>query len=126
MTAIPSYPFESDRLIGTVVEVGPDLVKANLPLSTADEPQLRHGERVGAGEVGEFVMLETGAIGILGRITHVRLPERERLAVEPRFGGAPEPHPIGTIQMLCTVPLSGRGPRRGIERHPRVGAQVFS
>lgn len=126
MTAIPSYPFESDRMMGTVVEVGPDSVKANLPLSAADEPQLRHGERVGAGEVGEFVMLECGDVGTLGRITHVRLPERDRLTIEPRFGSSPEAHPIGTIQLLCTVPLGGRGPRRGIERHPRVGAHVFS
>jgi hypothetical protein len=126
MTSVPSYPFELDRLMGTVVEVGPDLVRANLPLSAADEPQLRHGERVGAGEVGEFVMVEVGDLGLLGRITHVRLPERDRLVVEPRMGGAPAPHPLGTIQLLCTVPLSGRGPRRGIERHPRVGARVFS
>lgn len=126
MTSIPSYPFEADRLVGTVVEVGPDLVKANLPLSSADEPQMLYGERVGAGEVGEFVMLESGAVGILGRITHVRLPERDRLTVEPRLGNSPDAHPIGTIQMLCTVPVSGREPRRGIERHPRVGAQVFS
>lgn len=126
MITLPSYPFEPDRLVGTVVEVGPDTAKANLPLSTADEPQLRHGERVGAGEVGEFLMLESGDLGILGRITHIRLPERDRLAVESRLGEAPEPHPIGTIQLLCTVPLSGRGPVRGIERHPRVGARVFS
>jgi hypothetical protein len=112
--------------MGSVVEVGPDLVRANLPLSASDEPQLRHGERVGVGEVGEFVMIEAGDLGILGRITHVRLPERERLAVEPRMGETPAPHPIGTIEMLCTVPLSGRGPRRGIERHPRVGASIFS
>jgi hypothetical protein len=98
----------------------------NLPLSTADEPQLRHGERVGAGEVGEFVMLESGDVGILGRITNVRLPERDRLTVEAQMGKAPVPHPIGTIQLLCTVPLSGHPPQRGIQRHPRVGAQAFS
>ena len=126
MTALPNYPFEPDRLMGTVVEVGPDSIRANLPLSAADEPQLRHGERVGAGEVGEFVMVEAGELGILGRITYVRLPERDRLSVQPRMGTVDTPHPIGTVQMLCTVPVDGRAPRRGIERHPRVGARVYS
>jgi len=122
----PTYLFEPDRLIGTVVEVGPDSAKVNLPLAAADEPQLRHGERVGAGEVGEFVMIEAGDIGIFGRLSLVRLPERDRLAVQPRMGASATPQPIGTVQMLCSVPVGGGGPARGIARHPRVGARVYS
>ena len=122
----PSYLFEADRRIGTVVEVGPDFAKVNLPLAAADEPQLRYGERVGAGEVGEFVMLESGNVGIFGRLSLVRLPERDRLAVEPRMAAREQPHPLGTVQLLCTVPVSEGRPARGIARHPRVGARVFS
>jgi hypothetical protein len=118
--------FEADRRIGTVVEVAPDFAKVNLPLAAADEPQLRHGERVGAGEVGEFVMVESGDVGIFGRLSLVRLPERDRLAVEPRMAAPEPPHPIGTVQLLCTVPVSGGRPIRGIARHPRVGARVYS
>lgn len=122
----PSYLFEADRRIGTIVEVGPDFAKVNLPLAAADEPQLRHGERVGAGEVGEFVMIESGDIGIFGRLSLVRIPERDRLAVEPGVAGTGRPHPMGTVQMLCSVPVSSGRPTRGIARHPRVGARVYS
>jgi hypothetical protein len=122
----PSYLFEADRRIGTVVEVGPDFAKVNLPLAAADEPQLRYGERVGAGEVGEFVMVESGDIGIFGRLSLVKLPERDRLAVEPRMASREQPHPLGTVQLLCSVPVSAGRPTRGIARYPRVGARVYS
>lgn len=123
---LPAYLFEPDRLIGTVAEVGPDYVKANLPLASAEEAQLRHGARVGAGEVGEFVIVEAGEVGIFGRLTTVRLPERERLSVEPRMGHRPESHPIGSIQLLTTIPTTGDPPGRGVTRFPRVGARVYS
>ena len=122
----PSYLFESDRLIGTVTTVGPEEARINLPLASADEPQLRHGERVGAGEVGESVVIEAGDVGIFGRISEVRLPERERLAVQPGMGDSRPSNPVGTVQMLCTVPVSGAGPERGVARYPRVGARVYS
>jgi hypothetical protein len=125
-TKLPSYLFEADRRIGTVVEVGPDFAKVNLPLAAADEPQLRHGERVGAGEVGEFVMIESGDLGIFGRLSLVRLSERDRLSVEPGMGKQEKPQPLGTVQLLCSVPVSGGMPHRGIARHPRVGARVYS
>jgi hypothetical protein len=126
-TSLPSYPFDSSWLIGTVVEVGPDFARINLPLAAQDEPQLRDGERVGAGEVGEFVMIECGDVGVFSRLTTVRLPERDRLTIEPKMGNSSSsPHPIGTLQMLCSVPLAGGGPVRGIARHPRVGARVYA
>lgn len=87
---------------------------------------MHHGERVGAGEVGEFVVIEAGNVGIFGRVTLITLPERERLAVEPRMGQSGTAHPVGKIQLLTTIPLDGRDPKRGITRFPRVGARVYS
>ncbi|PAX00465.1 hypothetical protein, partial [Acinetobacter baumannii] len=92
-----NYIFEADRHIGVVVEVYPDRAVVNLPLAAADDPQLRYGERVGAGEVGEFVMVECGEIGLFGRLSSVRLPERERLSIDPPIGVRSEPHPLGTV-----------------------------
>jgi hypothetical protein len=126
MSELPAYLYESDRLIGSVVEVGPSRIRLNLPLASADEPQLRHGQRVGAGEVGEFVIVDSGDVAILGRITLVQVPERDRQTVQPRFGEQPTAHPIGTAQLLCTVPVDGGAPIRGISRHPRLGARVYS
>lgn len=126
MTRPPSYIFEADRHIGTVVEVHPDRAVVNLPLAAADEPQLRYGERVGAGEVGEFVIVECGEIGLFGRLSSVRLPERDRLSVDPPIGARRMPHPLGTVELLCSVPVTGGPPVRGIERSPRIGARVYS
>lgn len=87
---------------------------------------MQYGERVGAGEVGEFVIVEAADVGIFGRITEVRLPERDRLSVEPRMGRSAESHPIGAIQLMTTIFLSGEKPQRGVQRFPRVGARVYS
>jgi uncharacterized protein len=122
----PSYLFEGDRAIGSVVDVAADHVRANLPLASAQEAQMRHGDRIGAGEVGEFVVIETGEYAVFGRIIDIRLPDRERLAVEPRMGRRSEAHPIGKIQLLTTIPTNGDPPQRGIVRFPRIGARVFS
>jgi uncharacterized protein len=126
VTRPPTYIFEADRTIGTVVEVHPGRAVVNLPLAAADEPQLRYGERVGAGEVGEFVIVECGDIGLFGRLSTVRLPERDRLSVDPPIGARPEPHPLGTVELLCSIPVTDGSPVRGIERSPRIGARVYS
>lgn len=126
MSRPPSYIFESDRHIGTVIEVQPDRAVVNLPLAAADEPQLRYGERVGAGEVGEFVIVECGEVGLFGRLSNVRLPERDRLSVDPQVGSRSEPHPLGAVELLCSVPVADGPPVRGIERSPRIGARVYS
>jgi hypothetical protein len=54
--AIPTHPFDSQRCIGTVVEVSPDSVKANLPMAAAAEGRWLFGHKLGTGEVSEFVV----------------------------------------------------------------------
>jgi DNA helicase HerA-like ATPase len=87
---------------------------------------MQHGERVGAGEVGEFVVIEAGDVGVFGRITMITLPDRDRLTVEPHMGGSTDAYPIGKIQMLTSISLDGLPPKRGISRFPRVGARLYS
>ena len=77
------HPFESQRCIGTVTQVGPNSVRANLPRAGENGSRLHHGLRVGGGEVGEFVVIECDELAVFGRVLDVRLPERERLTVEP-------------------------------------------
>jgi uncharacterized protein len=120
------YLFDAERLIGSVVEVAPDRVRVNLPIAAAPEPQVQHGDRTGAGEVGEFVVIEAGEFGLFGRISHVRLPEHERLSVERGTGPSVDVHPVGTVELLTTIPLGGAPPQRGVVRFPRVGARVYS
>ncbi|HEV7437690.1 MAG TPA: ATP-binding protein [Pseudorhizobium sp.] len=62
---------------------------------------------------------------MLGRITEVKLPDAERLTVEPTMGKAPEPHPIGRIQLLASVDQRKKRLVRGLRAHPRVGDAVY-
>jgi hypothetical protein len=97
-----------------------------LPNAARGEAQWHHGHRQGRGEVGDFVLIEVGACAIFGRIVNVRLPERERLSVEPSFGGAPPAHPVGTIQLLSTLSLESAEVQGGISHHPRLGSRIFA
>jgi hypothetical protein len=125
-TALPLYPFDPQLCIGTVSEVGPTFAKGNLPNAADPEAQWHHGHRQGRGEVGDFVLIEVGGCAIFGRIVNIRLPERERLTVEPSFGGTKAAHPVGTIQLLSTLSLENAVVRGGISRHPRLGSRIYA
>lgn len=120
------YPFDSQRLIGTISEVGPTYAKVNLPDAAAREGKLLHGHHFGTGEVGQFVAIECGDTATFGRIISIKLPERERLSVEHELGTAQKSHPIGTIQLLTTVALKDGNVAGGIAQYPRLGSRVFA
>ena len=126
MSALPIAPFEDDRHIGSVIEVTPVSIRANLPLASKTEGLVLHGNYFGAGEVGEFVCVECGKTAVLGRINQVKLPEKDRLTVEPQLGKRPPSHPIGTIQLLCSISISTGEVTPGITDFPRVGVAVYS
>jgi len=56
----------------------------------------------------------------------VRLPERERLSVEPSLGEQENVHPVGNIQLLATIDLTDYSISTGISCHPRLGSRVYS
>ncbi len=81
---------DPDYYIGTVTFVGASLVQANLPQATA-RPERR---RLSRGAVGEFVFIDCEQYKLLGRILEVRVPDVERLSLEPSLGTPPDPHPM--------------------------------
>jgi hypothetical protein len=109
--ALPVYPFDPERCVGTVSEVGPSQARVNLPRAALPDGQWLHGHRLGAGEVGEFVVLECGDAGIFGRLINVKLPERERLSVEAELGVTRAAHPVGTVQLPLCARICNRSPR---------------
>lgn len=123
---LPAYPFEPERYVGTAVEIGPRRARVNLPGAASLDGELHHGDRPGGGDVGEFLAIDAGEVAVLGRLTEIRLPERDRLAVEPRIGKDPQVHPIGNVQLLTSVPLDGSAVKRGVTRFPQIGARVYS
>jgi uncharacterized protein len=112
---------DPDKYLGTITNVGPSIVHANLPHATA-RPETR---RLARGAVGDFVFIDCENVKLLGRVIEVRIPDAERLTVEPSLGKPAEPHPIGRIQLLATVEQSARKIQRGVKTHPRVGDGVF-
>ena len=75
---LPLYPFDPERLIGTVSEVGPTYAKANLPRAAILEGQWLHGHHLGAGEVRQFVVIQCGDTGAFGRVISVKLPDADQ------------------------------------------------
>jgi len=112
---------DPEQYIGTITQVGAASAQANLPQSTA-RPERR---RLARGAVGDFVFIDCEQFKLLGRIIDVRIPDAERLTVEPALGAPPEPHPIGRIQLLATVNQSAQRLQRGLKVHPRVGDGVY-
>jgi len=126
MENLPTNPFEISRNIGTITQINPSTAKANLPWASLDSAKHESGSRIGAGEVGEFVFIETDAYAVFGRITDVRLPDSERLTVEVNLGRDIETHPIGYIQLLSAIDLFRKEVCQGIPLHPRLGSKVYS
>lgn len=112
---------DPEQYIGTITQVGAAVVQANLPHASA-RPERR---RLARGCVGDFVFIDCEHIKLLGRIVEVKIPDAERLSVEPVMGAPPECHPIGRIQMLATVDQKAQRLQRGLKVHPRVGDGVY-
>ena len=123
---LPASPFDPSRYVGSVTFVGPDSIKINLPKAASVSSTQYAGYNVLGGQVGEFVFVECEDYAVLGRITEVGLPDSERLKAEPVLGRAPDAHPIGLVQLLTTLDLSGARVVSGIPQHPRIGQHVFS
>ncbi|MBX3108926.1 MAG: DUF87 domain-containing protein [Fimbriimonadaceae bacterium] len=124
--ALPVYPFDADRCIGTVIEVTGTMARMNVPQAAAPGSRWHHGHKLEAGRVGEFVVIEAGDSAVFGRITSVRLPERERLSVEEELGTRQEVHPIGVVHMMASASLAAGKVEPGVPTHPRLAARCFS
>lgn len=77
--------------------------------------------------MGEFVLIEGETHAILGRLTQVRLPEGERLTVEPSREIAKTPvNPVGIVQLLLSIELASGKIVRGVPEHPRIGQYAYA
>lgn len=127
MIKLPVAPFDPSRYIGTVCQVDPNTVRVNLPHAACAITNHHAGYSIAAGQVGEFVLIESEEHAIVGRITEVRLPERERLTIEPTAKDNNEDaNPVGLVQLLTSIELSSGKTIKGIPTHPRISQHVFS
>lgn len=126
MSGLVVSPFDRQRYVGSVCTVRPATVEVNLPF--APHPGSAHvaGYPLQRGQVGEFVIIEGEEHAVLGRLIETRLPERDRLSVEPTHERGERPNPVGVVQLLTAVNLETGVPLRGVPISPRIGQHVFS
>ncbi|MBB1636095.1 ATPase [Cupriavidus sp. UME77] len=126
MSGLVVSPYDRQRYIGSVCTVRPASVDVNLPLSPRPGSTHVGGYPFQRGQVGEFVIIEGEEHAVLGRLVETRLPERDRLAVEPMRDRDERPNPLGMVQLLTAIdPQTGMA-LRGVPVAPRIGQHVFS
>ena len=119
---IQTNPFNADRNIGHVYRVEGSF--ADVLLFAANKfPRSYHGEYLARGEVGEFVTIDVGGLGVFGRILRVGTPpgRAQELSGNPDH----QVHVECRIHLLSSFDLGGDCVR-GIKKYPKVGDPVFA
>ncbi len=118
--------FDPNLRIGVVSAVGATTIRVNLHHAGASGGSLFKGARYGLGEVGEFVLIEGELVALLGRMLEVRLPERERRAIDTDTGAGVTIDAIAHVQLLGSVSLDSLVVTAGVSTYPRLGDRVYS
>ena len=126
MSCLVVSPFDRQRYIGSVCTVRPSSVEVNLPFAPRPGSTTVAGYPLQRGQVGEFVIIEGEEHAVLGRLIETRLPERDRLTVEPTREREVRPNPLGVVQLLTAIDLETGNALRGVPVSPRIGQHVFS
>lgn len=117
---------DSNRRLGSVCAIYPGRILINLALGSARPQTMLYGSPLGTGQVGEYVLVEVDHRVILGRVTAVRLLERERLAINPSLDEPKAVDPIGEVDLLATLDRVSEELSPGIEAPPRLGGAVYA
>lgn len=118
--------FISSLRIGVISAVSAATARVNLRHAGAATGSLLEGSRYGLGEVGEFVLIEGELAALFGRIIEVRLPERERRAVDADTGGGVTVDAVANVQLLGSINLETLAVTAGVSTYPRLGDRVYS
>lgn len=112
---------DPSKRIGTVTKVTASAVELTLPNALA-----ALGRRgLAKGSVGDFVFVDCDRSAILGRVTEVGIPDRQRNVLEHQIETDPTVEPQGRVQLLATASKTTRNVTRGINTQPRVGDGVY-
>lgn len=118
------HPFAPERYVGSVYRVEAGFVEVTLP-AAGRRALAHHGQRLARGEVGEFLIIDIGGLGLFGRLSDVWLGAAERELAQASADRNVRLHAVGRVQLLSTLRLDG-GHVRGIARYPRVGDAVYA
>ncbi|PTB92434.1 cell division protein FtsK [Marinobacter sp. B9-2] len=113
--------------IGYISIVDAQSIQITLATEKTQNSGVYHGgSRYGKGEVGEFIVIESQQSLLFGRITEVRLPDKERKDFTDRTNKSPNLDTIAFAQLLGTIPLDRLSIMQGVSAYPRIGDSVYS
>jgi DNA helicase HerA-like ATPase len=112
--------------LGVVSSINASSIKVNLSHAGEISAAYMDGNRYGRGEVGEIILVEGQQKILLGRLTEVRLPDRERTEISQNFSGSSSVDAIGDIKLLGSICINSLKIEAGVSAYPRLGDRVFS
>ncbi|MFA7680742.1 MAG: ATP-binding protein [Pigmentiphaga sp.] len=112
--------------IGVVSSIGAQQIKANLAYAGQVSGHYSGRHRYGRGEVGELVLIEGQQTILLGRVTDVNLPDRDRSEISQNFSGTDQIDAIGFIRPLGSINPHTLKITAGISAYPRLGDRIYS
>ncbi|WP_153519096.1 ATP-binding protein [Sinorhizobium meliloti] len=112
---------DPDKRVGTVTRVGASFIELTVPRALAASGQ----RGMARGTTGDFIFVDCDQESILGRITDVLVPDRQRSALERQMDADANAEPQGRAQLLATVSKATHKVTRGINVKPRVGDGVY-
>ncbi|KAB2690143.1 ATP-binding protein [Brucella tritici] len=122
MTATNDYALiDPDKRVGTVTRVGASSVELTVPLGLAISGQ----RGLARGTTGDFLFIDCDAAIVLGRLTEVIVPERQRSALERQLEQEIVTDPQGRAQLLATIDKTTKEVSRGINTKPRIGDSIY-
>lgn len=122
-------PFEHTKFLGYICEVTPQYVKMQIPSAKLVNSFYLEGKIYLGGAVGSFVVIEGQAIGFLGRITELNLPQGERMELTEKdfVEGNPAFHPMAKVELLSIFDqYTPQKLVKTVARFPSIGAKVYS
>ena len=122
----PDGILSSALKIGVVSSISAQLIKTNLAHAGEVSGRYLGQNRYGKGEVGELVLIEGQQAVLLGRITEVSLPDRDRSEISQDFAGSRQIDAIGFIRLLGSVNPHNLKVTAGVSSYPRLGDRVYS
>lgn len=124
-TPLFSTIYDKIRYVGTVVHVTAATVELALPDARQLAEHRRNGAPENGGEVGTFVVIQAGHVGIFGQITDVRMPAGADTIIESESdrGGV---RPVASVELLTTIETDHGAISQGVAQHPRIGQHAFA
>jgi hypothetical protein len=121
---LTNNPFADSLFVGFVTSVSANLTQVSFPSSMLLK-KFYNADNGFHALAGEYIVIEGGGNGFLGKITEISLPENERLELTENKFEKQSFHPRGKIEVLLCFDNYTLKAKKGLNELPPVSAKVF-